>query len=291
MDRLHDILSGAGFDPDQPLRHVVRPTTDLWIGEAIVVKLARTAPERLRRELAIADRVAPQVKYPEILARGETWAITQRAGGDELGRAWGTMTPRDRERAIRQLADMLDALHATETTEIEDTIAGPHAVTRADLMATAERAAHEVGNDMVLIYEVLAFIRERWDAAFAEPHDVLIHGDPHLENVLWDGKDITAVLDLEWARRGWRECDLEILLAVASHPALFAAEDYAASIVAGDYRAIPDWLRSAKPSWFAHAFVAERIALMFASRTLGHLVDQPGAAIRHRHLRALVGRA
>jgi Ser/Thr protein kinase RdoA (MazF antagonist) len=200
------------------------------------------------------------------------------------------MTAAERERAIRELADMLDALHATDTTGIADDIEGPHAVTRADVLATVDRAAHEPGNDPVLIFEVGAFIRDRWDRVFDTPHDALVHGDPHLENVLWDGTRVTALVDLEWSRRAWRECDLEILIAHASHPALFAAADYEATIEAAAYRAIPEWLRRAKPAWFEHPHLPERIALMFASRTLGCLVDAPGNEVRHAHLRQIVGR-
>ena len=87
------------------------------------------------------------------------------------------------------------------------------------------------GADPGLLGDVTELVRARWDA-FDDTGRGLVHGDPHFENALWDGARLSALLDLEWSRRSWLACDLEILLAIADHPATFAAADYAHTVVA-----------------------------------------------------------
>jgi hypothetical protein len=123
-----------------------------------------------------------------------------------------------------------------------------------------------------------------------------VHGDPHIENVLWDGARVSALLDLEWSQAAWVECDLEILLAVAAHPALFAASDYEASLDPADFSDVPRWLLSACPAWFAPTRLLERLELLLVSRTLGcldegepaALAHDPGLALRIVHLRSVL---
>lgn len=295
VQRLRRALTAAGIDRDQPLTRVATFSNEVWLGDAIAVRinhgeLIGGAPERLLREAVIAARVPPEARYPPIISAGfdvdldASWLITRRVPGIQLGRAWGTMSPHDRECAIHQLAGALDALHATAADGISDDIEGPHTLPIDPLLALIDRVI-DASKDPALLHDVAAFVRERW-RVFDRAPPVLAHGDPHLENVLWDGANVTALLDLEWARTSFRECDLEILLSVADHPALFAAEDYEHSVCAADYADIPRWLAAAMPAWFSSPDIIDRLDLLHVSRTLGLLVDAPGSSIRRIHLRA-----
>jgi aminoglycoside phosphotransferase (APT) family kinase protein len=295
--RLRRAVATAGLDPDQPFTPVATFSNEVWLGDAIAVRinhgeLVGGDPARMLREAAIAARLPPEARYPPILAAGAdpdldaAWLITRRVPGTQLGRAWQTMSPRDRERAIRQLAEALDALHATPTDGLSDDIEGPHTLPLDALLALVDRAIDQ-GEDPALLHELAAFVRERWRVFEGAPL-VLAHGDPHLENVLWDGVNVTALLDLEWSRAAFRECDLEILLSIADHPALFAAQDYEHTVRAADYTDIPRWLAVAMPAWFSHPDLLDRLDLLHVSRTLGALVDAPGFPIRIAHLRAVL---
>ena len=50
-----------------------------------------------------------------------------------------------------------------------------------------------------------------------------VHGDLTFENVLWHEGEITALLDVEWARPGPKDLDLDILLRCAAYPQLHVA--------------------------------------------------------------------
>ena len=56
--------------------------------------------------------------------------------------------------------------------------------------------------------------------------DTLVHGDVTFENVLWHDGQITALLDVEWARPGPRDLDLDILLRCAAYPQLHVGDEY-----------------------------------------------------------------
>lgn len=272
---------------------VASQANEVWLGAELAVRvnhpgLLGASASRLVREARIAARLPAAARYPVIVdagADGElAWLITQRAPGGQLGRAWPGMSPAQRERAIGQLADALDALHGARPDDVPDDIDPPHVLP----LAALHRTLDGLGDDRGLLEDVRAFIDARW-SAFADAPRVLVHGDPHLENVLWDGADVTAVLDLEWSRYAFRECDAEILLAIAADPASFAAADHEATVDPRAYRDLARWLPSA---WFEHPRVVERLELLAASRTLGFLVDAPGAPRALAELRAILdGRA
>ncbi len=101
----------------------------------------------------------------------------------------------------------------------------------------------------------------------------LVHGDPHFENFVWDGEHVSAMLDLEWSRSSWIHGDVEILLAVAESPAEFASPDREHEVDPAHYADIPRWLADARPAWFAHPRLLERLELLHVSRSLGHVDD------------------
>jgi hypothetical protein len=296
IDRRRRALAAAGLDPDAPMRAAPSYSNEVWIGAEVVVRINHPGllggnPARLLREAALAARLPPAARYPEILGSGAdagmAWLALRRVPGVELGRAWRTMSATARERAIGQLAEALSVLHAVPCDDITgDDIEPPHTLPLAPLLALVEEAIAE-GGDSELLRETAAFVRERW-AAFDDTGLGLVHGDPHLENWLWDGAQVSAMLDLEWSRRSWFECDLEILLSIADHPALFVAADYEHEVDRADYADLARWLAAAQPRWFAHPRVIDRLEVLHVSRTLGAIVEEPRHATRTEHLRRVL---
>jgi Phosphotransferase enzyme family len=253
-------------------------THEVWIADSFVLRVNAGA-RRLYREAAVAARLPPEARYPGVLDAGDDgtieWLVTRRVRGDSLLGAWPAMSARRQESATRQLASALRAFHASPADDVD--LAPPHTLPLEALVALAreiEPAAE-------------AFVIARW-SAFDGENIGLVHGDPHLENVLWDGSELWLI-DLEWSRRSWLECDLETLLAVADHPSLFAVSDYEEI---GDHREMPRWLRDEYPAWFAHPRLRERLEVLFVSRTLGLIAEYPDSEVWRRHLHAaLAGHA
>jgi aminoglycoside phosphotransferase len=269
--RRRSALLGCGLDPELPMARAWSYANEVWVGDELVLRINARGVGRLAREAAIAARVPREARYPEIVGvdnDGEIeWMVTRRAPGRELGRAWPAMSVADRERAIHELAGMLAALHATPIAGIPDDIRPPHTLPLAALLALID----EVCPEPDIAGALADFVRARWDAF--DDALVLVHGDPHLENVLWDGSHVTALLDLEWSRPSWVHCDVEILLAIAESPRLFAAADYEAELDPAQFADLPRWLVAAQPAWFEHPRLAERLDVLYVSRTLGSFED------------------
>jgi hypothetical protein len=83
----------------------------------------------------------------------------------------------------------------------------------------------------------------------------VVHGDAHLNNVIWNGSRVAAVLDFEWARLGPPDLELQPLL--ASHGAVIR------SMVDG------------YPAIVGHEHVVERLWLYDLAAVLRDLFNKP----------------
>lgn len=285
--RLRHVLIACGRDPDAPFRRAPSYANEAWVGTDVVVRINYRGVGRLAREAAIAARLPREALHPGILDVGDDgtleWSLSPRVSGIELGRAWATLTAAERERATHELAAALAAVHATPCDGIADDIDPPHTLPLADLLDLVDDIAAARGH-RPLLDAVAAFVRDCW-TAFDDRDRGLVHGDPHLENVLWDGTRVSALLDLEWSRPSWIHCDLETLLALAADPAPFASDE--TGVYAADYADVPRWLRAAYPAWFTHPRLLDRLDVLHASRTLGHLLEDD-SPLRWQHLQSLV---
>jgi hypothetical protein len=102
-------------------------------------------------------------------------------------------------------------------------------------------------------------------AGFAKP---VVHGDAHLDNVLWHADGI-ALLDFEWVRPGPADLELEAFLRF---------ENELAPQEAALYRDVPAWLRGAYPGLFAHRDLGRRLRLYELAFCLRHLLLWPPRA-------------
>ena len=289
--RLRCVLSAAGFDPSPVFERARSENNEVWVGDEVVVRINRHGDGALRREAEIAAALVAEARCPRVIDGGEDaeieWLVVERAPGVVLSRAWPDLTAAERGRATEQLASALNAVHAAPVTPNEPAgFAPPHTVAFDPLVDLLRRTT--TAANVALMNEVQDYIRQRYDA-FDGTGRVLVHGDIHLENVLWDGRGISAVLDFEWARRDYLEVDLETLLAFFDHPHLFASAVERERSRAQDYANCTDILRRVVPEWFNHPRIHDRLAVLHISRELSLLVEGPPPEIvaqREAHLRA-----
>ena len=284
--RRETALRGAGLDPTAVLTAAPSHANEAWLGDGFALRVNyRGDIGRLAREAELAARLPPAALYPGVLDYGENgeieWLVTRRVPGTQLARAWATMTADHRRRAIEELAAALRVLHGIdpEGLAVDGELAPPHVLPLEPLV----ELLREVGLDPA--YE--AFVRDRWDA-FDDGNLGIVHGDPHLENVLWDGEHVSAVLDLEWSRRSFLECDLETILSLCDHPWLVVSEDYEHLARAEDYVDVPDWLRAVYPELFSHPRLHDRLAVLHISRISTCFEDGPPSPLRLAQLRAVL---
>ncbi|MEZ4429120.1 MAG: phosphotransferase [Nannocystaceae bacterium] len=271
---------------------------ETWLGDGFALRVNfRGDLGRLKREAELAAQLPVSARYPGVLTCGDDgvieWLLSRRVAGVALAHAWTDLEDRQRAQAIRDLADALRALHGVDARALagDRELAPPHVLPLAPLVELIEKLADRRLLPLELAAALRRHVEGRWDA-FDEGNVGLVHGDPHLENVLWDGAQVSAVLDLEWARRSYLECDLETLLSFFDHPRLFVAVEHEPRARAEDYAEAPAWLCDRYPELFAHPRLADRLGILHLSRTLTIVDESPSPAavspLRLAQLRAVL---
>lgn len=182
------------------------------LGEDFVVKFAWSEPASrfVLHQIRVLEALArePAVPFlPEVVASGTDPLIlvTRRVRGSSLFKVVGSI---NRDYAGMQLARFLAALHGDEARQRVEAVTGavpawyPLATTSALRKRFGRWVTPEQQREVV-----------RWcdwaDEILAEPRPrVLVHGDLHGDNQVWDGGELKAVLDFENAGGGEPEYEL-----------------------------------------------------------------------------------
>jgi len=140
------------------------------------------------------------------------------------------------------------------------------------------RADADAYVDASLLADTEALVTETAGALAPFETTSIVHGDLTFENILWDGKRITAILDFEWARPGPRDLDLDVFLRFCALPHLHVAEDYEHLTHAADYREVPWWLAEDYPELFAYPNQFDRVRLYAIAYDVRDLLLHPPQA-------------
>jgi aminoglycoside phosphotransferase (APT) family kinase protein len=283
--RARKALLAAGVDADRPLTLLESATNEVWGAGDVVVRLNRRTQARLGREAALAAALPPEVRYPEVLASGteagEDWIVLRRVSGTPLVRRWPELRVEERRRAVVQIADALRALHSTReppglppSGEAPQLLQpGAHATDPVE--AALQRAAKLPHVDASAMKAAVEWVRAMRTALDPFEAPTLVHGDLHFQNVLWDGEQVTALLDLEFARAAPPDVDLDVLLRFCVVPFLFVPVGREDEAKADDYADVPFWFRDAYPELFAHRRAFDRLRLYAVGFDVRDLLANP----------------
>jgi aminoglycoside phosphotransferase (APT) family kinase protein len=170
------------------------------VGERFFVKFAwsRPAALQLAHEIAVLAALArePAVPFlPEIVAASTDplLLITRRVPGASLFEVIGSVDP---DRAARQLVRFLAALHHLATRRRVEAVVGPltgPVLPPATTATLRERFGRWVRPDQ---REAVVRWCDWADAVLALPGpDVLVHGDLHGDNQVWNHDELRLVMD------------------------------------------------------------------------------------------------
>lgn len=290
LGRVLRVIGSTGADAI-PL---LSDSNDAWrLGDAVLRICYRGDVHRFQRDGLVAAAAPASVRAPRLLDQGQVgelaWQLTAWVDGTPLGLVWPNLGLAERRRAIGQLGESLAQLNSYHfpaavraalgvprpvgeltASAVVGADLNPLPVSRARLLLAP--AARLSGVDPSLIGAVIDLFDE-WEPAdpLAQPAlaahggGVVVHGDAHPMNVLWnDG--VVALLDWEWVRIGVPELEIEPFLhrGSESNPVLM-----------GDTAQIIGWLAEAYPAAFAAEDLIPRIWLIELAHTLRHLVLWP----------------
>jgi aminoglycoside phosphotransferase len=233
------LVDAAGLDLVGEPELMTSHSNDTWYvrsesaGDAVLRVCWIGDRERMLREAAVGEALPREIGYPEVLASGAltvdgepvTWMISRRLTGSTLRTVWPELDERQRDRALRDVARPLRALHAwrppaavaarlgppvpsTDPETVIGTTILPLPLERVRQLVTP--AADRVGEHRAVVEESWAWLVGHADLLprLDDPADVITHGDLHLDNVWWDGRRVAGLLDLEWVRWGPAWTDL-----------------------------------------------------------------------------------
>jgi aminoglycoside phosphotransferase (APT) family kinase protein len=237
-----------------------------------------------RKERALLERLRGQAPVPEVVALDESGAalsaaymICRWAPGEPLARVWLAAEPRRREWLLRQLGELLRALHAVRFPACGELTGGelcPAAGWRDYLEARLRRRLGIVralpGAPLGLLDAVEAFAR-RAAPALESGAACLVHRDLHFGNLLVEGDRITALLDFEAALAAPPDYELDQLARFLRWPALFLTD--LPGVEASAFRGVWSGLRRAYPELFQAPRLPERLALYALEYDLAALRD------------------
>jgi aminoglycoside phosphotransferase (APT) family kinase protein len=197
-------LSGYGLTVPGPLgkQDPLYHSGSEPLGDRFIVKFAWSQPAALRlaREIAVLTVLGrePKVPFlPEVVVSSTdpVLMITRRVPGRSL---FDVVDSIDRDRAAWQLARFLAALHSAAARERAAGAAGPLAgpvLPPATTATLRERLGRWVRDDQ---HRTVATWCDWADAMLASPGPaVLVHGDLHGDNQVWDHDELRLVVDFE----------------------------------------------------------------------------------------------
>lgn len=289
--RARSALRWAGLDPGQRLEPTTSTNNLVWLAREHVVRISTGLTARLAREAALARQVPDGFPYPRVVAHGtgtgDDWLVTERARGIPLAHRWADLSAGQRRAAVREIADALAVLHSSAfhghlpPLERPPHLLGAGRDAPAPLRAGLAQAGGLEHVDRGLMAD-LAERLDRWAPALPSMESAtLIHGDLTFENLLHDGTRLTAVLDLEWARPGPADLDLDVLLRACAHPELHVAPHLAQRADPKHYQPVPAWLAEHRPAMLAVPGLPARLRIYQLAFDLRELLEAPPAHPAH----------
>jgi aminoglycoside phosphotransferase (APT) family kinase protein len=271
MLRLRSVLAEARVATIGQPQRLDSARNEVWAIDSYIVRLSSNVQSRrLSHEARVIRLLQPQVRYPGLVSHGRAafgdWSIVRRVRAVTLAHAWPSLSLAQRQVAIGELGRAMKSIHQVEAAHLDvpflsiDSLECPHQLPASRLMRLRPR--------LDALTNVDSGIRRAIDELIVTADDVLgpmpttlIHGDLHLENVLSSAEPMAGVIDFEFARAGYREIDLEVLLRFCDDPGAHLGNDDVGSVTRDDFRPVVGWLHDSYPELFAAPNLVERVNL------------------------------
>ncbi len=290
MARARQALRQNGLPSEGELLSISGTRNEVILCGEYVVRINHQHNQRLRREAQVCKALPIRSWTPRVVAHGgelgADFLIVAKRPGMPLSRAWPDMSSQKRRLAISQLAAAMAELHRTPVPSATPKLSATTHLLDATclvpvmpLTMAVDRLRSAGGIDAMLLNDVDQLILETADSIAEYSEETMIHGDLTFENILWDGNEMTALLDFEWSRGAPADLDLDLIFRYCALPFAHVPAEYADRAETQDYADVPGWLAEDLPQLFSVPRLADRLriyALAFdVSELAGELPERP----------------
>lgn len=266
QDRAEHVMNYLGLPSAPELKRQGGRTYENWLYGDYFLRISPHPKDRLLvREYAFMRKLPATARTPKMVSYGvdgvAEWIIMRKAEGVRLTEAWITLSTNEREAAITQLGAMLNVIHHTAPPpELDNVYAMAMQLKR--LQETIHEANQLPYVDPLVLESASRFIRQKSLALGGQFPQGVIHGDLHFDNLLWDGAQISAIVDFEHVQTAALDLELDVLLRFLVYPQAYINTTRAAALQFETHAfQIVQWLRQSYPALFESHTLADRLDL------------------------------
>jgi aminoglycoside phosphotransferase (APT) family kinase protein len=278
--RVRQVMHHAGLPSHLVPVRVESARNEVWlVGDFVIRIAAEASTRRLVYEQEVVARLPREVRHPGVIHTGRApfgqWCLMRRVPATPLAHQWLELNEAQRYGAVLSLARALRAIHGVDSSGLEPpflaegSLECSHQLPVDRLWRLVDQLRSTRAIDPGLLLAATALV-DTAEAVLGPQPATLVHGDFHLENVLVADGVVQAVIDFEFARAGWPELDLEVLLRFCEEPQLHVGSA-GGTISRDDFRPVVTWLRDGYPELFEHPNLVERVNLCSLSYDLRDL--------------------
>lgn len=197
-------------------------TNGVWFNGDIVLRLAlKEDTKRIRQEIKLAQMLPSKVGYPVNIDNGVVdsyeWSVSKRIKGINLSEAWPELTWEARGHAVKQIWEIMQAVHSVEIEKVEKLSSKAPWYSNLDIVTTILQFDSYIEKKIFtqeqvsILTDILKSFQEKLPSAGV----VLNHGDITMDNILWNEGEIVSLMDFEHSVIAPYEIDLNNFINLA----------------------------------------------------------------------------
>ena len=202
------------------------------VGDDLALKIEEDLDVTRHQPDLVARGIEAGAKLPRIVAHGnvggKNYLLMDRVSGKKLSEGWLGFSERQKERFLGQLVEQMRILHSVRfekystqrPKEFDTFLEAVDWQTDFGSVSTETLTAETRANLALLT----TFYEDNKNLLSDSDPPVFVHNDLHLENILYEGDDITGLIDFDFSRQAPKDYELWMFVSFFSNPAYFVEE-------------------------------------------------------------------
>lgn len=251
------------------------------VGDDFVLKIEKDLDVTHHQESIVKLAVEAGAKIPKIQDVGEVdghrYLLMDRIQGEKLSGSWHTFSETQKESFIRQICEQMKILHSIkfekyspqrpkEFDTLLESIEWQMSETKVDDSKLDEVAKTNLDLLNQFYEENKKILDERGGAVF-------VHNDLHFENVLFDGDQISGIIDFDFSRQFAKDFELRCLVDFFFAPKYYVEEKLEPIWIEFQLGKELDWFKKYYPELFNHPQILTRFRLFIMNQILCDVRD------------------